>query len=416
VADRAVFLDRDGTIIEEVGYAVRTEQIRILAGVARALSRLSAAGYKLVVVTNQSGIARGLMTEEDLDRFHQALDEQLDMLGARLDAYYTCPHLPDQAEAKRPDLAVECDCRKPRPGLILRAAEDLDLDLAGSWIIGDMWRDIAAGHAAGVRTIKLPADAAHDSPRPADVAPPTAEAGDIEQAAEIVLSNSERVQPSAPMPAPPPEQETAPAPVESAVAAPAEVDSAAPPDGQVEPTPHAEEAEQHEPQPAAHQHPKTPAKSPQTAAQSPPLLTAQLPAQPAAQLTPHTAQPLSCARCGVEVAAAEVQSGKAGYRGEFLLCPTCLPQQARDATDGLPGNTIDLLRGVLVELRRLGRLRHGGGLSMLRLLAYLVQAAALFCGVVLALMHTGPDRATALQVAALLQLLVITILLFERNS
>jgi D-glycero-D-manno-heptose 1,7-bisphosphate phosphatase len=187
VANSAIFLDRDGTLIEDVGYPSRPEHIRILAGVARALVRLAGAGYKLVVVTNQSGIARGILTEDDLNRFHQALDEQLELLGARLDAYYSCPHHPDPAAAVRADLAVECDCRKPRPGLILQAAQDIQIDLAASWTVGDKWRDIACGQAAGTRTIKLPSAATGDDPRPLHVEPPTAEVADLDGAAMFIL-------------------------------------------------------------------------------------------------------------------------------------------------------------------------------------------------------------------------------------
>ena len=157
--DPAVFLDRDGTLIEEAGYASRPEQIRILGGVAQALAELADAGYRLIVVTNQSGIARGYMSEEDLERFHDALDQQLHLLGTAVDAYYACPHHPDPGDTPRPELAVECDCRKPKPGLLLRAADDFHLDLKASWTVGDTWRDVAAGQAAGTRTIKLPADA-----------------------------------------------------------------------------------------------------------------------------------------------------------------------------------------------------------------------------------------------------------------
>ena len=202
---RAVFLDRDGTLIEEVGYAVRPEQIRIQRGVARALARLAEAGYKLVVVTNQSGIARGLMTEADLNVFHQRLDEQLELLGARVDVYYTCPHLPDPSQAARPELAIECDCRKPKPGLLLQAAQDLGLDLRASWTVGDTWRDIQAGQAAGTRTIKVPADAEHDAPRPADTPPPTAEVDDLEEAADVILEAEDLLPPP-----PPPEEKPAP--------------------------------------------------------------------------------------------------------------------------------------------------------------------------------------------------------------
>ena len=185
----AVFLDRDGTLIEEIGYPTRPEQIRILAGVARGLARLAEAGFKRIVVTNQSGIARGLMTEEDLDKFHEALDEQLDLLGAAVDAYYACPHHPDRSGAARTDLAIECDCRKPKPGLLLQAAEDLDIDLETSWAVGDSWRDVQAGQAAGLRTVKLPAAPGHDAPRPADVPPPTAEAEDFEEAVALILGD-----------------------------------------------------------------------------------------------------------------------------------------------------------------------------------------------------------------------------------
>lgn len=152
----AVFLDRDGTLIEDPGYPSRPEQIRILGGTARGLDRLAGAGFKLVVITNQSAVARGILTENELTRFHEALDAQLNLLGVHVDAYYACPHHPDPAKAQRRDLAVDCECRKPKPGMILRAAEDLGLDLASSWVVGDSWRDVGAGQAAGVRTIKLP--------------------------------------------------------------------------------------------------------------------------------------------------------------------------------------------------------------------------------------------------------------------
>jgi len=125
-------------------------------------------------------------------------------------------------------------------------------------------------------------------------------------------------------------------------------------------------------------------------------------------------EPLTCARCGVDISPLDIAHGRAARRGDFLLCPDCLPQQASDSTGGRPESTDELMRAVLVELRRLGRLRHGGALSMLRLLAYLVQAAALFCGLGLGLF--GQERPIMVEVAVLLQLLVIAILMLERNS
>jgi D-glycero-D-manno-heptose 1,7-bisphosphate phosphatase len=135
----AVFLDRDGVLLEE-GSA------RIFASVGDALRRLHNAGFELVVVTNQTVVARGLARKEDVDAVHRRLREQL----PELDAFYVCPHHPN-ADVER--YRVECDCRKPRPGLLLRAAQELDLDLARSYMIGDRISDVAAGAAAGCTTI-----------------------------------------------------------------------------------------------------------------------------------------------------------------------------------------------------------------------------------------------------------------------
>jgi D-glycero-D-manno-heptose 1,7-bisphosphate phosphatase len=443
VTHPAIFLDRDGTLIEEVGYATRPEQIRILGGAARALARLADAGYKLVVVTNQSGIARGYLTEEDLNRFHQALDEQLELLGARIDAYYTCPHLPDPAQAARADLAVDCDCRKPRPGLILLAARDLDIDLASSWMIGDTWRDIEAGQAAGVRTVKLPADAAHDSPRPPHVSPPTGEAENLDAAVDFIGRPS-RESPQAPSepsqppeeppgdepsqataepPGPDPSQEPAEPPsagatftfAEPAASAPAvESPPAAPP-----PEPSAAPAAPAQPPPAAPvpSPPTAPAEAPAAAIETPARAALRERPERAAPARPPPAQPqAACARCGQVIRAADVLAGTAARRNGLLMCADCLAQQPGAGADRVPEGTADLLRAILLELRRVGRARQAAGFSFLRLSAYVVQAGALFCGLVLGLVGGGPDRAAYLQVAILLQLVVLALLLAERHS
>jgi len=394
VADPAVFLDRDGTLIEEVGYPTRPEQIRILGGVARALGRLSAAGYKLVVVTNQSAIARGLMSEDDLHRFHQALDEQLDLLGARVDAYYACPHHPDASQAQRPDLAIDCDCRKPKPGLILRAATDLDIDMARSWLVGDTWRDIAAGQAAGLRTVKLPTGDPRDGPRPDDLAPPTAEAPGLDEAAGIILDAPEVASQAAEAPTP-----EAPAGEPQAVA-PAEEPAGAPAPAEAEEV-HLADAPVAEPQPAALE----PAPAPAT--EEEPVLAPQKIPAPDAVRGP-------CARCGRDVPESDFVSGAAGEHDGFLFCGECLARQPRGGHETVPENTADLLRSMLVELRRLSRTRPGSSFTLLRLMAYLVQAGALFCGLVLGLV--SDDKATYLQIAILLQLVVVSLLLLERNS
>lgn len=145
----AVFLDRDGTIVEDPGYISDPDQIRLLPGAADAIARLNAAGRHVVVVTNQSGIARGLFSETDYERVAAHMAALLAAAGAKLDLQLHCPH--------HPDVSGPCDCRKPGPALYERAAQELDIDLAASWFVGDRLRDLEAaqhfgGHSVHVRT------------------------------------------------------------------------------------------------------------------------------------------------------------------------------------------------------------------------------------------------------------------------
>jgi D,D-heptose 1,7-bisphosphate phosphatase len=146
----AVFLDKDGTLTTNVPYNVSPDQIDLAAGAAEALPRLVRRGYQLVVVSNQSGVARGYFAEAALACVETRLRELLDELGAPLAGFYYCPHYPAGCVA---EYAVDCTCRKPKPGLLLRAAHDLDLDLTRSWMIGDILHDVEAGRRAGCRTI-----------------------------------------------------------------------------------------------------------------------------------------------------------------------------------------------------------------------------------------------------------------------
>jgi len=147
VADRAVFLDRDGVINVDRGYTHRVEDFQFVPGSPEAMALLQAAGWRLVVVTNQSGIARGLFASEDYERFTAHLRAQLQARGVHLDAVFHCPHLPDAAVAA---YRQACGCRKPGPDMLLRAASELTLDIAGSVIVGDRLSDVQAGRAAGV--------------------------------------------------------------------------------------------------------------------------------------------------------------------------------------------------------------------------------------------------------------------------
>jgi D-glycero-D-manno-heptose 1,7-bisphosphate phosphatase len=146
----ALFLDRDGTLVHPRHYPSHPEDLRLYDGLGPYLRCLQESGFRLVVVTNQSGIARGYFTEADLRQMHAHLAAQLARNGVRLDAIYHCPHHPDGAI---PELAVRCTCRKPQPGMVLQAAADLGLDPRHSWLVGDILDDVEAGNRAGCRTI-----------------------------------------------------------------------------------------------------------------------------------------------------------------------------------------------------------------------------------------------------------------------
>lgn len=143
----AVFLDRDGVLIDDCGYPHRIEDLAILPGVEPALAALRDAGYLLILVTNQSGIARGLFAEAAMHRFHEELQARLEAFGARLDDIRFCPHHP---HGSVPELSVACACRKPAPGMILSAISALNIDPARSILIGDRESDVAAGRSAGL--------------------------------------------------------------------------------------------------------------------------------------------------------------------------------------------------------------------------------------------------------------------------
>jgi D-glycero-D-manno-heptose 1,7-bisphosphate phosphatase len=158
MAGKAVFLDRDNTVMEDPGYIGDPKVVKLLPGVELALKSLSQCGYKLVVVTNQSGIARGLLTEQTLDKIHAELRRQLSQRGAHLDAIYYCPFHP---EGTIEEYAKESDLRKPQPGMLQLAAKELDFDLSQSWMVGDSARDIEAGQRAGCKTIRVRSRADH---------------------------------------------------------------------------------------------------------------------------------------------------------------------------------------------------------------------------------------------------------------
>lgn len=147
---RAIIMDRDGTVCEEIGYVNHVDRVRLLPRSAEAIRAANEAGFQTVVVTNQAGVARGYFVESLIDEVHDRVRELLADSGARLDGIYYCPHHP---EVGAPVYRKACACRKPSPGMLERARDEMGIDLPGSYMIGDSVKDILAGHRAGTTNI-----------------------------------------------------------------------------------------------------------------------------------------------------------------------------------------------------------------------------------------------------------------------
>lgn len=189
--DKAVFLDRDDTLIEDPGYINHPSQVKLLPGAAASLAQLRKMGFRLVIVSNQSGIARGIITEKDLAQVHHTLEKLLADDSVYLDAIYYCPFHPDGVVEK---YRMESDLRKPAPGMLLKAAQELGIDLSKSWMIGDSYRDVEAGKRAGCKTILInnPAKPAMKGPSDPD---PDRQAVNIREATNIIRMVEQQPQP-----------------------------------------------------------------------------------------------------------------------------------------------------------------------------------------------------------------------------
>lgn len=153
---KAIFLDRDGTINKYVGFLRNIDQFELLPGVAEAIKKINESGFLAIVITNQPVIARGEVTVDQLQLIHNKMETLLGAEGAYLDAIYYCPHHPHKGyEGEIPELKIDCECRKPKPGMLIKAAEDFNIDLGQSWMIGDGENDVKAGIAAGCKTIQI---------------------------------------------------------------------------------------------------------------------------------------------------------------------------------------------------------------------------------------------------------------------
>ncbi|RPJ35367.1 MAG: HAD family hydrolase [Planctomycetaceae bacterium] len=181
MSNAAVFFDRDGTLIRDPGYISHPDQVELLDGAAEAVKEMQLLGDKTVVVSNQPGVAKGILTEETLEQIHQRLRELIAHHGASLDAIYYCPFHPDGAV---PKYRKDSDWRKPKPGMLLAAAGEVDIDLTRSWVVGDSLRDTEAGRSAGCRTILI--SSGHTSPETTDKNRPDHVAVNVREAVNII--------------------------------------------------------------------------------------------------------------------------------------------------------------------------------------------------------------------------------------
>lgn len=183
-----MFLDRDGTIIEEVGYVNHLDRVRLYPWSAEAIRKLNQAGVWVIVVTNQSGVARGHFTEDLVRQVHEKIGRELARCGAHVDGFYYCPHHPS---ARLPDYRVECRCRKPATGLLERAAKEFSIDLRESAVVGDSYRDMELGFNAGARTILVMTGygrGEYEFQRQGWARPPDGVAENLLEAVDIILA------------------------------------------------------------------------------------------------------------------------------------------------------------------------------------------------------------------------------------
>jgi D-glycero-D-manno-heptose 1,7-bisphosphate phosphatase len=184
---RAVFLDRDGTINEEKEYLHRVEDFAFIPGAPQAIRRLREAGFLVIVVTNQSGVARGYFSVDAVHRLHRHLQEELAKSGAAVDGFYLCPHHPREGVG---EFRIDCSCRKGNPGMLLQAAADHAVDLAASFMVGDKAADIEAGLRAGCRPLLVLTG--YGESEAAGVSPSVPRFGNLSAAVDFILAEGGR--------------------------------------------------------------------------------------------------------------------------------------------------------------------------------------------------------------------------------
>ena len=369
MSEKAIFLDRDDTLIEDPGYINTPDQVRLLDGVPEALNQLKNLGYKLVVVTNQSAVAHGIVTEKVLGEIHDRLKQLLVERNANLDRIYYCPYHP---EGVVPKYRKESNSRKPGPGMLLKAADEMDIDLKQSWCVGNSSRDIEAGLRAGCKTILIDMPPAHQRQPASSLSlagvNPDYRAVNIKEAVNIVKkylrSSAEQQKQAQSIPA-----------------------------GQTEPVPHAaEEASEIAESPEPIETQETAAEIQESEIKSAESKTK--PPEPHATVTEPQAKP------------DETKSRPA-------------EQKARPPKREVPADrTEELLSTILGQLKSMQRAEMFGEFSVMRLLAGIMQIIVLFCLLVTVWFLMSPDRQDnpvfiALGFAVVFQLMTLTFYIMQ---
>lgn len=371
MSDKAIFLDRDDTLIEDPGYINNPEQVKLLEGVPEALIQLKALGYKLIVVTNQSAVAHGIVTEKVLGEIHDRLKQLLADKNAYLDRIYYCPYHP---EGVVPKYRKESDLRKPSPGMLLKAADEMDIDLGQSWCVGNGSRDIEAGVRAGCKTILIDLPPSHQKPiRPSVTLTrvnPDYKAVNIKEAVNIIkkhLRSSTE-----------PQKQAQPIPIKEAEPVPQDVEMVSEATESFERV----EAQQTTPELQEPEIDIQPAE-PETEPAETPRLSTELQTEPVEQQTQSTE-----------------------------------PQVQQPEKDISKDKTEELLSNILAQLKTLQRTEMFGEFSIMRLLAGILQIVVLFCLLITVWFLMSPDRQDnliffALGFAIVLQLMTLTFYIMQ---
>ena len=404
MSNKAIFLDRDDTLIEDPGYINNPDQVKLLPGVPRALAELKTMGYKLVLVTNQSAVARGIVTEKTLRNIHDRLEQLLAGNNACLDAIYYCPYHPDGVI---PKYRKESDCRKPNPGMLLTAADEMDIDLSQSWMIGNGAHDVEAGLRAGCKTILIDPPSRQHQSLPGDPTPHY-RAVNITEAVNIIKKYHRRGDNSPPPAEPPKTQQTQPAAQPPAPLAQGPQPIQQPP----QPAPE-------EPQPI-HQPSLPLPKDPEPVVQdTEPIAQETKPVSEAPQPVVKDTEPVAQEAEPVSNAPQLLSENSQPHPPAHESPPLCLETESPPPDEKIHTETTErLLTNILDQLKSMQRSNMFEKFSMFRYIAGVLQGAVVLCILITISLLMSPNRQDnsvliALGFAAVLQLMSLTFFMMQ---